>query len=101
MAAPTESGTTARMGGSGAARTTPEYVSRISPEVQAFSHWTEPVGTLGAIVAEAKIRAEALESHRSELESALRGLAAGRIASAGRWSPGRGETSLAVERRDC
>lgn len=91
------------MGGSGAARTTPEYVSRISPEVQAFSHWTEPVGTLGAIVAEAKIRAEALESRRSELESAcsnapsgtslraaLRQPAVGLLAEVKRRSPSKG-----------
>ena len=38
--------------------------------MQAFSHWTNPTGTLGAIVAEANSRAAALEFRRGELEQA-------------------------------
>jgi indole-3-glycerol phosphate synthase len=71
--------------------------------VQALSHWTSPVGTLGAIVAEAKIRAAILESRRSELESAcaaapsgaslraaLRQVAVGLLAEVKRRSPSKG-----------
>ena len=35
--------------------------------MQAFSHWTEPKGTLGAIVGEAEVRARALELTRVDL----------------------------------
>ena len=38
--------------------------------MQAFSRWTEPVGTLGRIVGEAVSRVEALDSRRGELERA-------------------------------
>jgi indole-3-glycerol phosphate synthase len=37
--------------------------------VQAFSHWSPPGGTLGAIVREAEARAARLETQRTDLES--------------------------------
>ena len=69
--------TAALSGGSVAARTTPEKFNRISPEVQASSHWTPPSGTLGAIVAEATARAQAMEARRNSLERACESTATG------------------------
>jgi indole-3-glycerol phosphate synthase len=56
--------------GTWADRTIPENDIRISPEVQAFSRWSPPGGTLGTIVAEAATRAALLEADRSSLERA-------------------------------
>ena len=40
--------------------------------MQAFPTWSPPTGTLGAIVAEAKKRADALDRHRADLERRAR-----------------------------
>jgi indole-3-glycerol phosphate synthase len=45
--------------------------------VQAFSRWSPPGGTLGAIVAEAHRRAEGIEARRGELLRAVREVPAG------------------------
>jgi indole-3-glycerol phosphate synthase len=71
--------------------------------VQASSRWTEPVGTLGGIVAEAAARANTLESKRAELERllergpagpslarALRGQHVSLLAEVKRHSPSKG-----------
>lgn len=50
----------------------PNYVIRTRTEVQAFSVWTPPSGTLGGLVAEARERAEALGARSGELERAAR-----------------------------
>lgn len=52
-------------------RTEPETtIIRTATEVQAFSQWAPPVGTLGQIVAETAGRVDALRSRESELEKA-------------------------------
>jgi indole-3-glycerol phosphate synthase len=51
-------------------RISPEYYSiRRRTEVQASPAWTAPIGTLGRIVDEARVRAAGLQSRRAELES--------------------------------
>ena len=45
----------------------PNYVIRRRTEVQAYSAWTPPTGTLGAIVAEARDRAALLQPNAAEL----------------------------------
>lgn len=46
------------------------HVSRRIPEVQVATHWTPPSGTLGELVAAARIRAARLKARRDELDSA-------------------------------
>lgn len=43
------------------------------PEAQAFSRWTEPAGTLGLLVTEARNRVEALRGHARALEAQAQG----------------------------
>ncbi len=50
--------------------------------MQAYSNWTDPVGTLGTIVHEAQARVAALEARRAELEQ--QAAAAPRVASMSR-----------------
>lgn len=45
--------------------------------MQAFSLWTHPTGTLGTIVSEAIVRAQAMQSHRRDLERACASVAVG------------------------
>jgi len=84
--------------------------------VQAFSQWTPPVGTLGAIVGEALRRASALEGRLDELErlcaetsagpslqAALRQGTVGLLAEVKRRSPSKGaiaETLNAVDQAE-
>ena len=79
--------------------------------MQAHSHWTPPTGTLGVIVAEAKLRAEALESQRAAfaaratdvargptLEFAIRrGRDVSVIAEVKRRSPSKGVIAVALD----
>ncbi|MFL5585866.1 MAG: hypothetical protein ACJ78K_13460, partial [Gemmatimonadaceae bacterium] len=44
------------------------YVSRRSTEAQAFSDWVAPVGALGALTDEARVRAATLGGRTAELE---------------------------------
>jgi indole-3-glycerol phosphate synthase len=78
--------------------------SRIRPEVQAsLPSWTAPEGTLGQLVAEARVRATELASRRGDLErlaadapavpslgAALRGAEVAVVAEVKRRSPSRG-----------
>jgi len=79
------------------------YVSRRSPEAQAFSVWIPPAGTLGELTDEARARAAALAGRTDELRrlalaappvpsfrDALRCTEVGVIAEVKRSSPSRG-----------
>jgi indole-3-glycerol phosphate synthase len=81
----------------------PNYVIRRRTEVQAYSAWTPPTGTLGAIVAEARGRAALLKPNTAELTesaasappspslaAALRADAVAVIAEVKRRSPSKG-----------
>src|SRR5688572_19225969 len=49
-----------------------QYDIRTRPEVQAFSLWSPPSGTLGRIVEETRERVAVLRSRRAALEAAVR-----------------------------
>jgi indole-3-glycerol phosphate synthase len=79
------------------------YVSRRSPEAQAFSVWTPPSGTLGELTDEARVRAATLAGRTEELRrlalaappvssfrAALQGTEVGVIAEVKRSSPSKG-----------
>jgi indole-3-glycerol phosphate synthase len=78
--------------------------------VQAYSRWSQPQGTLGAIVREAEARSDALSRHARELharardvpagpslELALRGGAVGVLAEVKRRSPSKGVIAGGLE----
>jgi indole-3-glycerol phosphate synthase len=79
------------------------YISRRSPEAQAFSVWIPPAGTLGELTDEARARAATLAGRTDELRrlalaapavpsfrDALQGTEVGVIAEVKRSSPSRG-----------
>ena len=86
------------------------YVSRRSTEAQAFSGWTPPTGTLGALTDEAHARAATLSARTAELErttaqlgrppafaQALRGEYVRVVAEVKRSSPSKGAINLGLD----